>query len=180
MKKILSLLTALTFVFGLAACSGNNDAAKTEKKDTSKKDTAAAKEMNVKKGLVKFYMELGNTINAKDAALNEYEAAAAKAAEDPSKAPTPELKAQAGEAAAAVATDLKAIQISEVLKDQKADLEGAVQDYAASYQAKADELKKDKPSLDAANATFAQGEEKLGKAFVSVKMGAPSLGKQVN
>lgn len=62
----------------------------------------------------------------------------------------------------------------------KMNLEAALKDYAASYQAKADELKKDKPSFDATDATFAQGEQKLAAVFESAKLLAPSLDKQVN
>jgi hypothetical protein len=180
-KKFLLGVSALTLSFGLAACSGT-DEAKTEKKEEPKKEAAAPK-VDVKKELVKFYMDLGNKINAKDAALNAYLAKAAKAAAPeakPEDAPTAEEKTAASEAAAAVATELNGVQVPEALKDQKADLEGAVKDFAASYQAKADELKKDAPALDAADATFAQGEEKLGKAFESAKLFPPSLGKQVN
>lgn len=162
---------------GLAACSSNNDA-KTEKKDT--KAAAASKKDEVKPELVKFYMGLYKTINEKDADLNSYQDAADKAKEDPSKKIDPELKPKATDSAAAVVTALKSVQIPAVLKDQKADLEGALQDYTASYQTKADELKKDAPSFDAADATFTQGEEKLAQAFKSVKLFAPSLGKQVN
>jgi hypothetical protein len=177
MKKILVLLSALTIVFGLAACS-SNDSAKTAKKDT--KETAAAKQVNVKQELVKFYMGLYKTINEKDVDLNDYQAAADKAAKDPKQKVDPALKAKAGESAAAVAEAIKSVQIPAVLKDQKADLQGALSDYAAAYQTMAEELKKDAPSFDAANATFTQGEQKLGKAFESVKLLAPSLDKQVN
>jgi hypothetical protein len=177
MKKFLVLLVALTMAIGLAACSSNNEA-KTEKKDT--KETAAAKDATVKKELVKFYMDLGKTINEKDVDLNSYEATAAKAAQDPTIKVDPALKAKAGESAAAVAAAIKEVQVSAALKDQKGDLKSALQDYAASYQAKADELKKAAPSFDAADASFTKGEEKLAKVFESVKLLAPSLGKQVN
>jgi hypothetical protein len=173
MKKFLVLLSALTFVFGLAACSSNNDT-KSEKKETTK-ETAAPK-VDVKKELVKFYMELGKKINAKDIDLNAY----VKKASKPDGKPTADEKAKASESAAAVAVELTNTQIPVGLKDQKADLEAALKDYAASYQAKADELKKDAPNLDAANATFTQADEKLGKVFEGAKLLPPTLDKQVN
>ncbi len=179
MKKFLVLLTALTMSIGLAACSGSQET-KTEKKDTKKTEEAAAPKVDVKKELVKFYMDLGNKINAKDADLNAYIAKASKEDAKPEELPTPEEKAKASESAAAVAAELNSLQIPESLKDQKADLEGALKDYAASYQAKADEFKKDKPALDAGDDLFTQGEEKLGKVYESVKLLPPSLGKQVN
>ncbi|ETI67619.1 hypothetical protein [Neobacillus vireti] len=181
MRKLLLFLSALTMAIGLTACSSNDDA-KTDKKDTPKetaKETEAPK-VDVKKELVRFYMELGNKINAKDADLNAYEKKASKEDAKPEDLPTAEEKAAASESAAAVASELNAVQIPADLKDQQADLEAAVKEYAASYQAKADELKKDTPNLEAADATFAQAEEKLGKVFESAKLLPPSLGKQVN
>lgn len=177
MKKFFLLLLALTMAFGLAACSSNNET-KTDKKET--KEAAAPKVTDVKKPLVKFYMDLGKRINDKDVDLNSYDALAAKAAEDPTVKIEAEQKTKASEAAAAVAADLKTVQVPAELKDQKSELEAAIQDFSASYQAKADELKKDTTSFDAAEATFAQGEEKLGKVFESAKLLPPSLGKQVN
>ncbi|MFK9094154.1 hypothetical protein [Bacillus salipaludis] len=177
MKKILLLLSALTLAIGLAACSSNDDA-KTEKKEEPKE--AASPKVDVKKELVKFYMDLGNKINAKDADLNAYVAKATKEDAKPEELPTAEDRAKASESAAAVDAELNSIQVPSELKDQKADLEAAVKDYAASYQAMADELKKDAPALDAADETFAQAEEKLGKVFETAKLLPPSLGKQVN
>jgi len=178
MKKFLVLLSALTLAIGLAACS-SNDKEKTEKKEESKKEAAAPK-VDVKKELVKFYSDLGNKINAKDAELNAYVAKATKEDAKPEELPTAEDRAKASESAASVASELNSIQVPAELKDQKADLEAAVKDYAASYQAKAEELKKEAPSLDASDEIFAQGEEKLGKAFEAAKLLPPSLGKQVN
>ncbi|WP_312472361.1 hypothetical protein [Neobacillus sp.] len=177
MKKLLVLLTAVSFVFGLTACSSNNDT-KADKKETPK-ETVAPK-VDVKKELVRFYMDLGNKINAKDADLNAYVNKASKPDAKPEELPTADEKAKASESAAAVAAELTNTQFPAGLKDQKADLEAALKDYASSYQAMADELKKDTPNLDAANATFAQGEEKLGKAFEGAKLLPPTLGKQVN
>jgi hypothetical protein len=71
-------------------------------------------------------------------------------------------------------------QVPAELKDKKADLEAAIKDFAASYQTKADELKKDAPNLEAATASFTQAEEKLGKVFESEKLLPPSIDKQVN
>ena len=177
MKKFLILLSALTMAIGLTACSGN-DETKTDKKEN--KEEAAATKSDVKKELVKFYMDLGNKINAKDADLNAYVAKATKEDAKPEELPTAEDKAKASEAAAAVATELNNYQVPAELNDKKADLESAIKDYAASYQTKADELKKDVPNLDAASASLTQAEEKLGKVFESEKLLPPSLDKQVN
>lgn len=166
MKKIFLLASVLTLALGLAACSSSSDnAAKKENKGTETAKT------DLKKPMVKFFMDLSKKINAKDADLNTYENA---------EAPTPEEKQAAITSATAVAEEVKSIQVPTELKSKKADLESALKDIADSYQAKAEELKKDAPSLDAANATFTQGEEKLGKVFTSVKLLKPSLNKEVN
>jgi hypothetical protein len=165
MKKLLVLAMSITFAIGLTACSSSNNGG-TEKKT---KETSTASQTDVKKPLVKFYMDFTNKINAKDADLNAYEAA-----------PDASLKEKASASAAAVASEIKAIQIPKELDKQKADLNAGLKDIADSYQAKADELKKATPSLDAANATFTKGVDELGKVFESVKLFKPDFGKGVN
>jgi type II secretory pathway predicted ATPase ExeA len=117
-------------------------------------------------------MKYSDTINQKDADLNAYELS--------EEEPTPEMKAKASESAEAVAEELKNVQIPKELNKQKADLETALKDINDSYVAKAAELKKEESSLDAANTTFTQGEERLGKVFESLGLGKPSLNKEVN
>jgi hypothetical protein len=165
MKKLLILSCAITFAIGLSACSASNNGG-TEKKT---KETATTTQTDLKKPLVRFYMDFTKRINAKDADLNAYEAA-----------PDASLKAKASDSAAAVANEINASQIPNELSKQKADLNIALKDIADSYQAKADELKKATPSLDAANATFTKGVDELGKVFESVKLLKPDLGKGVN
>lgn len=179
MKKFLLSLAALTLVFALAACS-SSDENKTEEKDTKKtEEEAAAPKADVKKELVKFYNELATKVNAKDGDLNAYEAKAAKKDPKPEDLPTAEDRAKASESAAAVAAELNNTQIPAELKDHQADLEAALKEYASSYQAKADELKKDAPNFEAADTTFANAEEAFGKVFEAEKLFPPSLGAQV-
>ena len=168
MKKFWILLTALTFAIGLTACSAEKDA-EPEKKETE--EVAKEPAANPKSVLYKFYRSLVNAINEADVDLNAYEG---------EEEPTPEMKNAASESAAAVATKVQSMEIPAGLEDQKADLEAALKDIAASYQAKADELKKDAPSMDAADASFTQGVEKLGAAFESIEMRVPDLAKEVN
>lgn len=176
MKKFLLFVSAITMAIGLTACS-SNDEAKTDKKETSEETTS---KVDVKKELVRFYMDLSNKINAKDADLNAYVAMATKEDATPEELPTAEDRAKASESAASVADELNTYQVPASLKDKKADLDAAIKDFAASYQAKADELKKETPNFDAATATFTKGEEKLGKVFESEKLFPPSVDKQVN
>jgi hypothetical protein len=171
MKKFWILLSAITFAIGLTACSAEKE---TETAPEKKETEEAAKEpaANPKSVMYKFYMGLVKTINEADADLNAYEGE-----EDP-KAQA-ELKAAASASAAAVATNVQALEIPAELKDQKADLEAALKDIAASYQTKADELKKDAPNMEAADAAFASGEEKLGTAFESLEMNKAALSKEL-
>ncbi|MCM2533187.1 hypothetical protein NDK43_13255 [Neobacillus pocheonensis] len=121
--------------------------------------------------MVKFYMELAKKINEKDADLNVYES---------KDQPTPEMKAKASQSAADVVEQLKQIPIPSELNNHKDELKAALTDITDSYQAKAEELKKDAPTLDRANAMFTRGEDKLGNVFEEVKLGKPSLSKEVN
>lgn len=168
MKKFWILLSAITFAIGLTACSAEKEA-EPEKKET---EEAAKPAANPKSELYKFYSSLVNTINEADADLNAYEG------EDDPKAQA-ELKAAASESAAAVASKVESLEIPAGLEDQKADLEAALKGIAASYSTKAEELKKDAPNMEAADASFAQGEEKLGAAFESVEMRRPVLSKEL-
>lgn len=172
MKKLLLSLTALTLAMGLAACSSSTIA----KTDTQNNQQADASKADVKKELVNFYMNLGEKINEKDVDLNAY----VKKASNPDTKPTADDRAKASQSAVAVAAELNSYQVPAGLKDQKADLEKVIKEYADSYQMKADELKKTVPNLDAANAAFAQADQQLGKIFVNAKLLAPTLDKQVN
>lgn len=169
MKKFWLLSSALVLSIVLTACS-DNSGAEADKKDS--KESAASSESNGKGSLVRFYSEMTKTINETDADLNAFEAA--------EETPTADMKAKASESAAAVADQLSKLEVSDDLKDQKADLEAAIKTLAESYTAKSEELKKDSPSLDAANAKFTEGEEQLGKVFESVKLMKPSLATEVN
>ncbi|MDP4084627.1 MAG: hypothetical protein Q8934_08420 [Bacillota bacterium] len=166
MKKLFLFTAALTFAIGLSACSAKSD--QTVEKKTTKK-TAETTQTDVKKPLVKLYMDLGKKINEKDLDLNAYE-----------NAPNASLQAKASDSAASVAAEIKNIQIPKELSAQKDAINAALTDLADSYQAKADELKKPKPNLDAANATFAKGDDELGNVFESVKLLKPTLAKQVD
>lgn len=171
MKKFCFLFSALVLSIGLTACTGDTEGT-TEEQDTVNEETSADKEQKVKSAMMKFYMSVSQTINAKDADLNAYEAS--------EEAPTPEMKTAAEASATSVVEELKNVEIPEELADQKADLEAALKDFSDSYQAKADELKEDTPSLDAANETFTQGDEKLGEVFEAVGLNPSSLGTEVN
>jgi hypothetical protein len=170
MKKKWFLLSTLLLSIGLTACTEDNSGQPEEQEDTKNETTDP--ETDAKKALVKFYMKYSDIINQKDADLNGYELS--------EEAPTAEMKAKAGESAEAVAEELKNVQIPAELKEQKADLEAALKEINDSYVAKAAELKKEESSLDTANTTFTEGEEKLGKVFESLGLGKPSLNTEVN
>ncbi|WP_026695048.1 hypothetical protein [Peribacillus kribbensis] len=167
MKKIWLLGSALALALALTACSDKTD----DKASANKDKEATTEKADVSGTLLDFYLNLKGKVNEKDSDLNAYEGA---------QTPPPAADRQkASDSAAAVAEELKGIKIPSELKGQKADLEEALKDFADSYQAKADELKKDAPSLDAANATFEKGQEKLAKAFESAKLVAPTFSAEV-
>lgn len=170
MKKFWILLSALTFTLGLTACAADQEA-EPEQKDT---EEAAEEEtaVNPKSVMYKFYRSMVESINEADAELNAYEG---------EEEPTAEMRETARESAATVATKIQAMEApAELEDDQKADLEAALEELAASYQAKADELKKESPSMEAADASFNQAVEKLGAVFESVEMRKPNLAKEIN
>lgn len=174
MKKFWFLISVFMLSIGLAACSEESEGT-TKEQDTAAGEEAteegADKEQNAKSAMMQFYMTVSKAINENDADLNAYEA---------SEEPTAEMKSAAEASAAAVVEGLNGVEVPEELADHKADLEAAIKDLSDSYQAKADELKKDAPSLDAANETFTQGDEKFGKVFEAVGLNPSSLGTEVN
>ncbi|PMC40727.1 hypothetical protein CJ195_03180 [Bacillus sp. UMB0899] len=174
MKKLWFLFSALVFAIGLTACAGDTEET-TESQNTGSEDAkteeGADKEQNAKSAMMRFYMATSKAINEHDGDLNAYESA--------EEEPTAEMKTSAEASAKAVVEELKTIEIPEELADQKADLESAIEDLTASYQTKAEELAKDAPSLDAANETFTQADEKLGKVFEAVGLIPTSLSTEV-
>jgi hypothetical protein len=166
MKKQMILIPVITMAIGLTACSTNSDS---EKKTT--KTASAATQADVKRPLVRFFMDLSKQINAKDINLNVYEG---------KDQPSAEMKAKASESAAEVANQLRQIQIPSALKGQKVQLEAALKDMADSYAAKAEELKQAAPSFDQANAVFTKGEDELGMVYENNHLLKPSLNKEVN
>ena len=174
MRKIWFLFSALVFAVGLTACAGETEES-TESQNTGSEDTSAEegadKEQNAKSAMMRFYMATSKAINEHDGDLNVYEAS--------EEEPTTEMKDAAGASATAVVEEVKTIEIPEELSDQKADLESAIEDLTASYQMKAEELAKENPSLDAANETFTQADEKLGKVFEAVGLIPTSLSTEV-
>lgn len=165
MKKNMVLLPALVMTLGLTACSTTNQS------NSEKKVVKAATPTDLKRPLVDFYTEITKQINEKDAALNTYEA---------SDKPTKQMTTEASASAADVSIQISQIKIPSALNGQKDQLESALKDIADSYSAKAEELKKAAPVLDAANATFAKGADELGKVYEENKLFKPDLSKAVN
>ncbi|MFE8700148.1 hypothetical protein ACFYKX_05855 [Cytobacillus sp. FJAT-54145] len=173
MKKIGLAVSALTLTVGLAACSGEESQTDKKEKDGTTEEAAAEVVADPKKAFVVFNMELAKKINAKDADLNSFEGAK-------EEEKTPELLASAKESATATAEELKNVQIPSDLEEYKSDIEAALTDLADSYQAKAEELAKEAPSLDAANETFAKGDDKLGTVAEKIGLFKSSIGNEVN
>ncbi|MBS4174981.1 hypothetical protein [Bacillus sp. FJAT-49736] len=176
MKKqwLIALGLALVVVF-TAACS-NSDSSKSDSKTSDNKKENAT---NEKSDMMQFYMDLVNKINANDSDINAYEAALA-ADPQPSAKELADLRAKAAESAPNVVTSIQEVKIPSGLKDNKSDLEAVLKDLEDSYQLKADELKKDKPSLDAANEKLTSADEALGSLLDKVGLAKASISNDVN
>ncbi|MED1202344.1 hypothetical protein [Heyndrickxia acidicola] len=160
MRKIGLLALCLSLIVAFtAACS--NGSKKQSSSDTSAKSGQKA---DAKSELMSFYMNLVDKINAQDSDLNAYESAIGQ---DP--APTgqalKDLQTKAETSASNVVPALKDVTVPASLSAYKSDLETTIKDLQDGYQMKADELKKAKPSLDAANAKLAAADAALGNAF---------------
>jgi maltose-binding protein MalE len=164
-KHTIILIPAITMAIGLTACSTNSQSEK------NTKAASAATQADLKRPLVRYFMDLSKKINAKDMDLNVYES---------KDQPTPEMKVKASESAAEVANQLRKIQIPSELKGQKVQLEAALKDIADSYTAKAEELKQAAPSFDQADSLFTKGEDELGMVYENNHLLKPSLNKEVN
>ncbi|MGV3466159.1 MAG: hypothetical protein ACO1OT_12805 [Heyndrickxia sp.] len=167
---VLALVVALT-----AACSNSNSTNSGAKDSSTKTDTAT----NAKADLMQFYMNLIDKINSADKDINGYESALV-ADPKPSADELAGLKEKAATAAPNVIANIKEVKIPSGLKDKKSDLEAILKDLEDSYQLKAEELKKDQPSLDAANAKLTSADVKLGKLLQSVGLAKASLNNDVN
>jgi len=176
MKKKWFIALVLALVVALSAACSNSDSTNSSSKDSGNKTDTAA---NEKADLMQFYMNLIDKINTADKDINAYESALA-ADSKPSADELAGLKEKAAAAAPNVVANIKKVKIPSGLKDKQSNLEGVLKDLEDSYQLKAEELKKDQPSLDAANAKLTSADETLGKLLQSVGLAKASLNNDVN
>lgn len=176
MKKQWLIALGLALVVALTTACSNSDSTKSDSKTSSNKTETAA---NAKADFMQFYMDLVDKINSADQGINAYESALT-ADPKPSADELASLKEKAAAAAPNVVANIKELKIPSGLKDKKSDLEAILKDLEASYQLQANELKKDQPSLDAANAKFSSADDALGKLLQSVGLAKASLNNDVN
>jgi hypothetical protein len=177
MKKQWLIALGLALVVAFTAACSNSANSKTDSKKSADKNTETATDS--KSDMMKFYMDLVNKINTTDSDLNAYEAALV-ADPKPSADELASLKTKAADSAAIVVNSIKEVKIPSGLKDKNSDLEGVLKNLEDSYQLKADELKKDQPSLDSANAKLTSADEALGKLLEGVGLAKASLNNDVN
>lgn len=176
MKKQWLIALGLALVVAFTAACSNSDSTKSDSKSSSDKTETAS---NAKSDMMQFYMNLVDKINTADQDINAYESALA-ADPKPSADELASLKEKAAAAAPNVVANMKEVKIPSGLKDKKSDLEAVLKDLEDSYQLKADELKKDQPSLDDANAKLTSADEALGKLLQGVGLAKASLTNDVN
>lgn len=157
MKKLLAIgFSAALF---LGACS--DDTASDEKASTDKEtEETTQQNTDVKQDMMKFYLSISKTINAVDADLNAYETAQAEETL-PEGADLQTMKDAAKTSAEEAAKAVEGIEIPAELEEQQADIETSFASIKEAYEMKAEELTKDVPSFEAANAKFMEADEKL-------------------
>lgn len=158
-------MSVIFLQIGLAACGGQQEM-------ILKKENNTVDGTEQKKSVMKFYLLLVQTINRADASLNDFELT--------ESAPTLEMKVKASESSAIVAEELSKLEIPELLKNHDSNLEAIIQQLIASYEAKAEELRKDEPSLEQANQLFQEANEALGNLFERVGLNRASIDTEVN
>src|SRR5699024_2248787 len=98
-----------------------------------------------------FYLSISKTINAVDGDLNTYEMAQAEETL-PEGADLQAMKDAAKTSAEETAKAVEGIEIPAALEEQQADIETSLASIKESYGTKAEELAKEAPSFEAANA----------------------------
>lgn len=157
MKKLLAI--GFSAVLFLGACSEDTTS---EEKASTDKETEETTQQNsdVKQELMRFYLSISKTINAVDGDLNTYEMAQAEETL-PEGADLQTMKDAAKTSAEEAAKAVEGIQIPAALEEQQADIETSLASIKESYGMKAEELAKEAPSFEAANAKFTEADEKL-------------------
>lgn len=172
MKKLWAI--GLSAAVLLTACGAEESA---EPAETA---TAEGSEDNkeVKRELMKFYMSIPNAINAVDAELNTFEMNKAEGTLPEGE----ELQAMkdaaiisANEAGEAV----DALEIPEVLENQKEQIETAFAAIGESYKIKAEELAKD-ASFEAADEKFTEADAQLNELLMEQDLAASSIYNEVS
>lgn len=172
MKKLWAI--GLSAAVLLTACGAEESA---EPAETA---TAEGSEDNkeVKRELMKFYMSIPNAINAVDAELNTFEMNKAEGTL-PEGEELQAMKDAAITSANEAGEAVDALEIPEVLENQKEQIETAFAAIGESYRIKAEELAKD-ASFEAADEKFTEADAQLNELLMEQDLAASSIYNEVS
>lgn len=174
MKKL--LMIGVSAALFLGACSEETATEGTAKEQTASEETT--KETgNAKQEFMRFYMSIPQTINGTDADLNTFEVNQTESTL-PEGADLQAMKDAAKASAEKTATAVEGIEIPETLVDHKEDIEAGLSSIKESYDMKAEELTKE-ASFEAANAKFAEADEKFNSMLESLELNPSSIYTEV-
>jgi PBP1b-binding outer membrane lipoprotein LpoB len=170
MKKIWGATLALAIVLG--ACSNDQ----TEEQGANEQPKEETETVDVKKAMMNFYMEMTNTINENDTALNTYR----EAMEKESSEEMAQLKEEALTSAEKVVEALQSVTIPTELNAYEETLKESLETVVGSYDMIKEELTKEAPSFEAADAKFMEADEKIASVLEEVGLHKSSLYNDVN
>ncbi|MCF6139628.1 hypothetical protein [Pseudalkalibacillus berkeleyi] len=182
MKKILTTLMLAVLVLTLAAC-GSQDSATGTKEDKEEKIDP----IEVKSALMDFQSEMVDVLQDSHKPFTEFEAIKAKmndpettAENMPTKEDAEALMEEAKSAGPKAAEDIRSMEIPVELAQYEEDLKAALEDAAASYEKRVEELTLEKKETESeADQLFANFEEKLGKIFEASDLLPPNIQKEL-
>lgn len=179
MKKLWAIgFSAAVLLAGCSEEEATEAPEVTEETEVASETEGSASSTDSKQELMKFYMDIPNTINAADAELNEFEM---NQAEDtlPEGEELQAMKDAAITSANEAAEAVDSIEIPAELEEQQATIEEAFAAMRESYEMKAEELTKD-ASFEAANEKFNEADALLNELLVELDLAESSIYNEVS
>ncbi|TAA71910.1 hypothetical protein [Planococcus salinarum] len=152
MKKL--VIIGLSSLFFLSAC-GSDEAKETT--DPANGGEASTDNTEVKKELMRFYMEVPNTINETDGELNAFEQQLEEGTLPEGEELTA-LKEAAAVSAEETSQAVGTIEIPGALEEETEELQSALAMISESYDLKVAALSEEETSFDAASEKFAEAD----------------------
>lgn len=172
MKKLWAI--GLSAAVLLTACGAEESAEPAETATTE----GSEDNKEVKRELMKFYMSIPNAINAVDTELNTFEMNKAEGTLPEGK-DLQAMKDAAITSANEAGEAVDALEIPEVLENQKEQIETAFAAIGESYKIKAEELAKD-ASFEAADEKFTEADAQLNELLMEQGLAASSIYNEVS